>query len=96
MTALQDIAVRQKKLLWNSTIKNHNLFHFASDSSFLAPHTWACYKWEDFVGQISRLCKQHTAGLKHTALSLKAIQSYALYLTLLYKEEENASYRIES
>ena len=59
------------------------LWHMCLDSRHQNPRFHACWKGEDFVGKMSRLCHSCSFGTKCTRLTTKVLPNYQGMLHLL-------------
>ena len=80
---LGEWAAENDRYLFHIVAKHHMMWHMCLDSRHQNPRFSACWKGEDFVGKMSRLCHSCSFGTKCTRLTTKVLPKYQGMLHLL-------------
>lgn len=79
---LHNWATAEDKLLFNLVPKFHMFDHLSYAARHLNPAASWCFKNEDYVGKISKICLSVAFGTKSTKLSQKLMRKYRFTLHL--------------
>jgi hypothetical protein len=71
---------------WVLQYKHHNAWHLAESFQYMNPRFNWCFKGEDFVGIVAKMCHSVAHGCKSIAVAFKLFEKYRYQLTLKFMQ----------